>query len=586
MAGQAVAATDMPPEGGSAEETSDSGLDRMRGGDVPMAMTDGPSASPEATQQISEAIEKFIPDPEGHRPFVQGLLAAAETPKDRNLFQLYLDLLDDIRRPQQVRLALADAIRLALEHSFAIRVSGYQPAIDAARVVEAEAAFDAVYFFDFTNDKQDFPSAQAQLTGTERETRIFDTGVRKLLATGAQVEFSYNWQRLYTNLGFQTLNPAYTQFFAAQIGQPLLRGFGLDVNRAQINIRRNDRRISEQQFRRQVRDTLQRVEDAYWRLVQARRAITVQAQLVARTQDLNDTYEARLGFDVYEAQVAQIRSQLESRKADFVRALNAVRDAEDELKRLINDPALNLAETIEIIPTDVPQHEPFVLDRLSQIKTALENRTELKEAKLSVENARINVGVAKNRALPRLDVTFRSQVNALGVSSDQAFREFDDMDFIDYQVGVSFEWPIGNRGARAVWRQARLQYAQATTRVRQLIEDVVADVNTAIRRLVTEYDQIAPRARSAASQLEFLNSIRARETTKSPEQLNTELSAQGQLASEQLNLLQALVDYNRAIIDLERAKETLLQYNNVHLEDSIADPDAWAMHEPGSLGGP
>ena len=211
---------------------------------------------------------------------------------------------------------------------------------------------------------------------------------------------------------------------------------------------------------------------------------------------------------------------------------------------------------------------------MAQVQSALDNRSELREAKLTVENARVNVGVAKNQALPRLDVTFEAQLTGLGPNSHQAFRQLGEFDFLDYLVVVNFEWPIGNRAARALWRQARLQYAQAATFVRQTIEDVVADVNSAIRRLYTEYDQLAPRAKSTASQLEFLESIQARETTKNAEQLNTELSAQGSLANERLNLLQSLVDYNRAITNLERAKGTLLEYNNVLLEDGVTDEEA------------
>ena len=177
------------------------------------------------------------------------------------------------------------------------------------------------------------------------------------------------------------------------------------------------------------------------------------------------------------------------------------------------------------------------------------------------------MGVAKNQALPRFDLAFTVQANGLGTNSSDSFDQLTDFDFLDYVVQVDFEVPVGNRGPRAAARAARLQYAQAATAVRRSIEDIVADVNTSIRRLQSEFDQLSPRVSSAESAADFLNSVRAREITKSADQLETELNSQEQLANARLDLLQTLVDYNRAIVNLERAKGTLLEFNNVVLED-------------------
>jgi outer membrane protein TolC len=516
---------------------------------------------------LGRVIREQLPDPIDHLKMVAQRLETTTSVKERKLYQTHLELLRSIQLPQKrVELSLTDAVHRMLANNYAIRFAAYQPAIDAARVVEAEAAFDSTFFFNFTNDKRDRPSSTPQLSGTGTENRQFETGIRKLLSTGTQVSASYIWSRTDTNVSFATINPAYTQMVNISMRQPLLRGFGLDFNRSQITIRRNDRRISHQQLRRQIRDQLQGVEDAYWSLVQARRAVAIQAELIAYTQDLYDTFEARRGFDVFPAQISQVRAQLDARRADFVRFLNNVWDAQDELKRRMNDPDLDLATDMVIVPTDDLTFEPFVLNRLDQLQAALDNRSELKEAKLQVENARINVGIAKNQALPRFDVAFTVNDTGLGVSSNRAVRQLGEVDFLDYTVAVEFEVPFGNRAARAVMRQARLAYAQAATAVRRAIEDIVAEVNTAIRRLNTEYDQLEPRASSVVSAQDFLDSVRARETTKGAEQVNTELGAQASLAGERQNLLQSLVDYNRAITNLERVKGTLLEYDGIILE--------------------
>jgi outer membrane protein len=63
-----------------------------------------------------------------------------------------------------------------------------------------------------------------------------------------------------------------------------------------------------------------------------------------------------------------------------------------------------------------------------------------------------------------------------------------------------------------------------------------------------------------------LAAIIARKIKLSPEFLDVQLSAQETMANARRGLLAALVNYNISIVQLERAKDTLLRYNNVSLE--------------------
>jgi len=54
----------------------------------------------------------------------------------------------------------------------------------------------------------------------------------------------------------------------------------------------------------------------------------------------------------------------------------------------------------------------------------------------------------------------------------------------------------------------------------------------------------------------------------SPEALQTELASEQNLGQSRQTLLDALIIYNIAIADLERAKGTLLYYNNVALDEN------------------
>lgn len=496
-----------------------------------------------------------------------------------------LERIKVLDRPRQVQLAFADALRRTLVNNYALAAQGYNPAIQSARIVEAEAMFDEVFFVNFNNTKQDRPSS-SELESNNSQVRTFESGIRKLLSTGMTVQASYALNRSETDLVFQTFNPTYFNSFIVQFQQPLLRGFGLDYNRAKIEIAKIDQEMSVERLRRDVREVLYNVEQAYWQLFQTRRTIGILSQLLSDLEIIHRDLEKRLkaGYDVYRVQLSFTASRIERHEAEFIGAVNRVHDAEDALKRLMNDPDLNLSESIEIIPIDLPSIEPIVLDQVGEVATGLSHREDLREAKLAIEKAQIAVGVAKNQALPKLDLLFRYVVDGLGTNADRAFSQLSENDFHEYVLGLQFEWPIGNRGPEAVVRQTRLQQAQALAAYRDVIENAIMEIQQAIRGIQTESDQIGPSYRYVMSSEDWVDATKAREERRDPPTLQIELDSFEALSASRRLLLDTLVRYNLAITNLERQKGTLLDYNNIVVRGA-EDSRQMAPYRPVTAGG-
>ena len=88
-------------------------------------------------------------------------------------------------------------------------------------------------------------------------------------------------------------------------------------------------------------------------------------------------------------------------------------------------------------------------------------------------------------------------------------------------------------------------------------------MNLTTRALTTSYDHILPSFEAAEAREREVNLAVARAERKDYSTLTSELGARQSLANARRAMLGAMVDYNIAIIDLERAKGTLLDYNNV-----------------------
>jgi outer membrane protein len=489
------------------------------------------------------------------------------------IYEDSLKYIGQIFRPRQFRITLADALRRTLANNYAIKIDGYAPAISTAQVVQAEAAFDTAFFFNANRNNTDQPqpllveTAAAQRS-LENDTTIVAGGIRKLLVNGATVTFSQNMSRLDNpSQVYTSFQPLWSQNFVAELRQPLLRNFGMDFNRAQINIRKNERIINQEAFRGRVIENLNNAERAYWNLVGARRDVVISAELLGEAQLTLRQIEARTDFDAYQTLLFRSRAAVKAREFEFIDVKNRVRNAEDQLLNILNDPEVPLSTDFELIPMDNPTLIEVIRDRFYAVQTAIERRPEIIQARHGVDITRLQLGVAKNQALPLLDVVYRMTLNGVGPSADQSFDEMTGGNFIDQFVGVEFGWNFGERAERAGIRIAALQESQAVVRYKQALDNIITDCRVALRNLNTNYEQLLPSFEGVVAASENLRSLQERQERKSPAELDAVLSAQVNLATSRRALLQSLVNYNQGIVDVERAKGTLLDYNNVVLSE-------------------
>lgn len=466
-----------------------------------------------------------------------------------------------------VRLSLEDALARAMGHSLAIKVEAYNPGIKEAQVTEALAAFDPVFFGQSQFTNQDQPAQLAASTnGVNWNNAI---GVRQLLPSGGTAQIGAG--ETYRNFYSDTLvypNPSNQANVNLALSQPLLRGFGSAITNANIYLAQRDQRIALTQFRRQVIQTVADVEEAYHNLVLARAAVDIQQRLLTNTQDTYNKIYARIDIDADRVAIKQAEAAVESRRAELIRAVASVRTASDRLKAAINDPELDLAGGAMIVPTDRPIDAPVAYNVAEQIDTALRQRTEMQEARLQIERADIIVDVAKNDLLPRLDVTLSTQSNGFdGVLGNAFTQTLNSPKMIDYAGGLKFEIPIGNRAAEATWRRRLLERKQALTQMLRIAQQVILDVKVQLRDVLTSYREIQARQAARLSAGEELSAITIQEQVQklTPEFLRLKLDSQQRLANAELQELQSLVNYNLAMMRLEQAKGTLLEYNRISI---------------------
>jgi len=267
---------------------------------------------------------------------------------------------------------------------------------------------------------------------------------------------------------------------------------------------------------------------------------------------------------------------VESRRAVLIRARKAILDAQDQLGRLLADKQINTLGRYEIVPATQPLRTQVVISPTDQLVTALQRSPMLEEARLGIEMADIAVRVAKNQTLPRLDLTASTSFQGLGRTYHQAREQLHSGDYASYAVGLSLEYPIGNRFARAELRKSRFERLKAITNLQNLADQVALEVSERVRQIHTAFEEMrAQRAavEAARVQLQALEDTERIRAQLTPAFLNTKLQAQETLARAERDELQAAIDYNTAMADLARATGTILDRHQVELETTLSPKD-------------
>ena len=466
-----------------------------------------------------------------------------------------------------VELSLEQAIRLALMNSLDIRVVSFDPAMAREDVIKAAAEFDCTVFANFSHELQD-KAASSSIWSSWSRTMPLELGLQDKTPLGTQLKATYDLTRTKDNLAITSPDPRDEAIFTLEVTQPLLKFGGMEYNLASLRIARLGHDISLAQFREQVEKTVTDVQSAYWSLVQALEDYQIQKRLLEATIQTRDRVRTRAKLDATRVQIKQTEAAVESRRAALLRAEKNVLDAQNLLARLLADPRMPLVGQYVIRPTTVPVDTKVTVDPTDQLALALKHNPTLEQARLAIQSADISVQVARNETLPELDVSGSVSFQGLRGSAAKANLDMLTLDYFSHTVAVKFEYPLGNRAARAELRKKQFDRLKAITTFQNVADQVAVAVGEAIREIQTTYQEVqAQRAAKAAAKLE----LQALEDTEkfrgrlTPEFLQLKLSAQETLAQAERAELQALIGYNNALAELSRVTGTTLLQHNIKL---------------------
>ncbi|KPJ56540.1 MAG: hypothetical protein AMS16_02215 [Planctomycetes bacterium DG_58] len=480
----------------------------------------------------------------------------------------------DLRPRRAIVLSMHDAITLTLKNSMDIKIDRIEPQSSAADIQQAEAKFDWTFVGSYSRSRSITPSASA-LAGATAAKSDGDTiklGFQKELITGGSIQPTVQWSRSETNSAFATLNPSYTTDAYIVISQPLLRDAGIDIAMSNIYTARNNLRMSRYNFKNNVMSTLSEMQRTYWDLVFAIDDLEVKKKSLRLMKDTLEQTQAQVDAGLLAPiEITRVLAEVAEKEKDILTAQKTVRDKEDQLRRFINKKGSNLVADVGVIPLERAAYQPVQLEAPREVREALLYRPDYQGAKINIANHNIELVIAKNDKLPKVDLSATFSMNGLGGNTTDSFETLKTNHFHDWSATVSVEIPLGNRSARAGYLKARLGKVQALLELEKLEQDVIINVKENARQVLTDLKRI----RATRVARELAEARREAEEAKfdvGEAAILDVLDAQTKLALAESAERKAIVDYNKSRISLEQAKGTLLERNGVWLSKELGPP--------------
>ncbi len=330
--------------------------------------------------------------------------------------------------------------------------------------------------------------------------------------------------------------------------QPLLRGFGPDIDTWELRNARLQERINLRRFRDSAAGIVGSVISAYRGVLSAGRRLVIAREALERSQRQLEINRALV-------EAGRMAPQdLVQTESDVANKEIALADAENRLETanssLVN--TLDLEEGVRIEAQEEPPVEAEQPDLEESLETAFARRTDWLSVEIGMERARFGLRRAKNNLLPDL-----------ALSATAAHRSGRDR--TDWSGGLNLTVPLQNDDARRALTRARNDVRRAEMGLAESRQSIRIEVRRAVHNVAVALRQIdlAGQARELAERKLEIERLKLQQGLSSSFQLGR---FEDDLVNAQRQELDAVVRYRDALDSLSRTLGTTLDRWGIAIE--------------------
>ncbi len=504
----------------------------------------------------------------------------------------------------QKPLSLRETIEMALRNNPDILVS--QKNVKAAEfdLQSARGAFDTKISLDSNFERKTSPLTNSIFSSGNSTIRnkVFNNSLKvekPLTSNGTVISGEFSNVLQNTNDPFNSFRRSYEPTLKFSINQPLFKGRKSDDSRRQIEISKKNLSLTDLQFQQKTIETISQVQKAYWDLSLALKDLQVQRDAVRDTKKQIETTRRKIEQgNTAPIEIVSLENQAAKFENAVFQSLENVAKAQNTLKNLVAESEISELWNENIIPTDDINLAIPDVTLSEALNLAFQNRSEIKQNETSKSINEINRKFYKDQTKPQVDLTASYAMNGFAGSPNSSNANFGDpnltdrvnelsalvnlpplpsvppssvpnnlnggfsksfgnlfkQDFNTFQVGITINFPLENRRAKADLGKNLVEAEKLELEKRQTSQNITAEVRNAVQALQTlKLRMQSVQISRESAEKEFESEERKYNAGYSTGSLFILLEKQKNLTSAKAAEVQVRLELNKAIAEFERA---------------------------------
>ena len=463
----------------------------------------------------------------------------------------------DLQQAEPLQIDIQRAIMMAMENNRSLIVQKMSPDIVRTAEGEERAVFDSVLTGQASQKRTVADRLSRAGSGIESSIQDTATGtisLEKLFPSGTTLGLGASSNYTDSSLYSDTF---VSNRLGASVTQSLLQGRDVRVNMASVHQAEIDTQISGYELRGFTEALVQSVEEGFWNYALAKRQIEIYTNSLSLAEQQMEEAQERIKIGTLaETELAAAKAEVALRRENLINSRSNATIARLNLLRLLNpsdtidwntDIVLDYMTTLPDVPLDPVEYH---------VEVAMKMRPDLNQARLLIRRGELDVVRTRNGLLPRLDAFITYGKTGYARTFSEANDDLDERSY-DVEAGLLFEFPAGNRAAKARHSRAVISKQQSIKALENLVQLAQVDVWTAYVEVERTREQITATAATRESQEEKLRV----ETEKFRVGKSTSLlvaQAQRDLVASQIAEVQVVVNYVKALVSLYQLEGSLL----------------------------
>ncbi|BBD66989.1 hypothetical protein NIES4072_57330 [Nostoc commune NIES-4072] len=427
-----------------------------------------------------------------------------------------------------VALKLSDIVVLALQNNRTIKNSYLERIAQRQDLAVAEDKFAPDFIPTLS---MSVASSESSATTTTNEAGL---EAKMKIPTGGELSFGFAGNALTPKISFN---------------QPLLRGGGVDVNRASIKTARLTEKSNVLGLKSTLTNTITDAILAYRNLLRAQEQLKIEQLSLTSAQEILEINQALIAAGrLAPVEIIQSQTAIANRQVSLVAAQNSLQSTKLALLQV-----LDIDQNTNIVAAEVPKASPVTLDQNKIKQLALLNQPEYLQAQLNQDIAKLNLLEAENNR--RWDL-------GLNISYDNTGNNATP----DVRAGLTFSKTLGDLTVEQTFQRSRVNLLQTENNLNEQRESLDIQVTDGIRDVNLSFKQVELAGQARESSERQLEIEREKQRLGRGSGVFEIVSLENSLVEARNAELNATIEYLNALTNLDKTVGTTLNTWQITIE--------------------